>query len=136
MMIRRVFLAFLVFGVTACGDDGTGLQGITGTYTLQSIDGEGLPAIVSAVGAAVLEEVTAGSIILNEDTTCSSSFTTRSELQDGTVTTVVDEGVCTYTFRDGALALNFAAGSSTTSGSISGSTLTVTLGGTVFIFRK
>ena len=69
-MIRRVFLAFLVFGVTACGDDGTGLQGITGTYTLQSIDGEGLPAVVSAVGDAVLQEVTAGSIILNEDTTC------------------------------------------------------------------
>ena len=86
--------------------------------------------------AAVLEEVTAGSIILNEDATCNSSFTTRSELQDGTVTTVVDEGVCTYTFGDGALALNFPAGSSTTSGSISGSTLTVTLGGTVFVFVK
>ena len=47
-MIRRVFLAFLVFALVACGDNGTGNDGtdeesITGTYTLQSIDGDPEP---------------------------------------------------------------------------------------------
>ena len=135
-MVRRVFLAFLVFGLVACGDDSTGLEDIAGTYTLQSIDGEGLPAVVSEIGDPVLEEVTAGIVILNEDGTCTSSFTTRSEAEDGTVTTVEDPGVCNYTFNNGAITLTFPSGPSTTNGSISGSTLTVTLGGTVFIFRK
>ena len=40
-MIRRVFLAFFVFGLVACGDDGTGLEDIAGTYTLQTVDGGG-----------------------------------------------------------------------------------------------
>ena len=135
-MIRRVFLAILVFGVTACGDDGTGLQAIIGTYTLQSIDGEGLPAVVSPMEDPVIVKVTAGSLLLNEGTTCTSSFRTTKKLEDGTVTEVVDAGVCTYTFNNGALSLNFPDGSSTTSGSISGSTLTVTLGETVFVFVK
>ena len=37
-MIRRVFLAFLIFGVTGCGDDGTGLENVIGTYLLETID--------------------------------------------------------------------------------------------------
>jgi len=52
------------------------------------------------------------------------------------LTTTTDPGVCTYTFNDGAIALSFPDGSSSTNGSISGSTLSVTLGGTVFIFQK
>jgi len=38
-MVRRVFLAFLVLGLVACGDDVLGPEGIAGTYTLQSWDG-------------------------------------------------------------------------------------------------
>ena len=41
-MVRRVLLAFLVFGVTACGDS-TGPEDIAGTYMLQTIHGEELP---------------------------------------------------------------------------------------------
>lgn len=134
-MVRRVFLAFLVSGLVACGDDSTGLEEIAGTYTLRSIGGEELPAVVDEVGI-VLAEVTAGSVTLDVDGTCTSSFTTRREMVDGTVTTTTDPGVCTYTFNDGAVALSFPDGSSSTAGSISGSTLSVTLGGTVFIFQK
>ncbi len=134
-MVRRVFLAFLVFGLVACGDDSTGLEEIVGTYILQSIGGEELPAVVNEVGI-VLAEVTAGSVTLDNGRTCSSSFTTRREMEDGTVTTTTDPGACTYAFNDGAITLGFPDGSSSTDGSISGSTLSVTLGGTVFIFQK
>ena len=36
-------LAFLVFGLVACGDDSTGLEDIAGTYTLQTVEGGGFP---------------------------------------------------------------------------------------------
>ena len=42
-MIRRVFLAFLVFGLVACGDDGIRPEDIAGTYTLQTVNGEPFP---------------------------------------------------------------------------------------------
>ena len=50
-MIRRVVLAFVVFGLVACGGGGTGVEDLAGTYVLQSIDGEALPVTVSEVGA-------------------------------------------------------------------------------------
>ena len=37
-MVCRVFLAFLVLGLLACGDDVIGPEDIAGTYMLQSID--------------------------------------------------------------------------------------------------
>ena len=138
-MLRVVFLAFLGFGLVACGDDGIGPEDIVGTYGLQSIDGEGLPAVFSEIGATVLAEVTAGSVTLNEDMTCSSSLTIRRE-QNGTVTTSVDAAECTYTFNSGAITLTFPAGpagGSTTSGSISGSMLTlIGVEGVVLVYQK
>ena len=110
-MIRRVFLAFLVFGVTACGDDGTGLEDIAGTYTLHTVDGEGLPAVLDPavldeIGTTFLLEVTGGSVTLNQDMTCSFTFSLR-ETEDGTVTRVTETAVGTYTFNNGAISLNF-----------------------------
>ena len=46
-MVRRFFLALVVCVVTACGDDIIGPEDVAGTYTLQSIDGEALPAVPS-----------------------------------------------------------------------------------------
>ena len=69
-MIRRVFLTFLVVGVTACGDDGTGLENIAGAYTLQTVDGEELPVVLEESGI-FLREITTGSLTLNQDATCS-----------------------------------------------------------------
>lgn len=136
-MARRVYIAFLiaflVFGLVACGDDGTGVEAILGTYALQSVGGEELPAEVDDP-AAVLAFVIEGSLTLNENKTCSSSFTTRRELANGDVTTTTDPGVCTYTFTDEVLRLVFPSGTSSTNGSISDSTISVTLGSTVYVF--
>ena len=136
-MIRRVFLAFLVFGVTACGDDGTGLEDIAGTYTLQTVDGEGLPAVLDEIGTTFLPEVTGGSVTLNQDMTCSFTFSLR-ETEDGTVTRVTETAVGTYTFNNGAISLNFLmVDGFILSGSITGSTLRLTdTAGNVLIFEK
>ena len=160
-MIRRVFLAFLVFGLVACGDDSTGPESITGTYTLQSIDGEVLPAFLAVPTEAITIEITAGSVTLNQNMTCSISLSLRGTV-DGTVSTgrTETEG-CTYTFMGSqaefAITVTFSArtvsGGSIfaplfgsildafglRSGSVAGSTLTLNSlidGHTVFIFRK
>ena len=129
-MVRRVFLAFLVLGLVACGDDVIGPEDIAGTYTLQSVNGQSLPW---ALEAGV--EVTAGSITLNQDMTGSSSLTAK--LTDsGTVTTITTSAVGTYTHVNGAVTMTWATDGSTDSASIVGSQLTLTPDGDVLIFRK
>ena len=129
-MIRRVFLALLVFGLVACGDDGTGDDGtgvedIVGTYVLRSIDGEELP----------VTGLIAGSLTLKQDMTCSLSQTVRLE-SVGAVFTGIRAG--TYTFNSGALTLTFESGNSplVLEGSISGSTLTLPRSGQVYVLQK
>jgi hypothetical protein len=134
-MVRRVFLAFLVLGLVACGDDVMGPEDIAGTYTLQSIDGHTLPWVILQVGNTYSIKVTAGSITINQNMTCSRSITAT--LTDGgTVTTVTDTDVGTYTFVNGAIMLTWASDGSTDSGSIVGSQFTLTTDGDVLIFRK
>ena len=142
-MIRRVFLAVLIFGVTACGDDGTGDDGtsddgtrpesVVGTYTLQTVGGEGLPVVLEE-NPTFLLELTAGIVTLNQDLSCTNSLTSR-ETRDGTVTTGTNTDVCTYTLNNGAITLTISA-NNTISGSISGSTLTLTSNFGVFVYEK
>ena len=134
-MIRRVFLAFLVLGVTACGGDGTGPESVTGTYRLQSIDGDPLPFVVFQVGAEKIE-VAAGSVTLNADMTCSNIGTFRITTITGNVTTNAVIDLCTYTINGGVLTLTSVTDATVTSGSIVGSALTLTNAGFVLIYRK
>ena len=122
-MVSRVVLTFLVLGQAACGDDGTGLESIAGTYTLQTIDGEALPWAIPGL----ITEITAGSITLNQDMTCSFSSTSK-ETYNGIVDTNAVTQECSYTFDNGALAIILTMiPDNTLNGSISGSTLTLTL---------
>ena len=101
-MVRRVFLAFLVFGMVGCSDFGpfsVNVDDIVGTYELQSIDGEALPVVWSQVGAPILVEITAGNLVLNRDRTCSYSRTYR-RTEDGIVTTEPVTTACTYAMFD------------------------------------
>jgi hypothetical protein len=119
----------------ACGDDVIGPEDIAGTYTLQSIDGHPLPWVILQVGNTYSMKVTAGSITINQNMTCSRSITAT--LTDGgTVATVTDTDVGTYTFVNGAIMLTWASDGSTDSGSIVGSQLTLTTDGDVLIFRE
>ena len=132
-MIRRVFLAFLIFGITACGDDATGLEDVVGIYTLQTIEGDPLPWVLLQVGADMIE-VIAGSVTLNADRTCTDSITLRIT-QGGIVTSDPETDECTYTTDGQAVTLSYED-DTVSSGSIIGSTLTITDDGFVFIFRR
>ena len=129
-MVRRIFLALLVLGLVACGDDVIGPEDIAGTYTLQSVNGQSLPWVLEA-GI----EVTAGSVTINENMTCSRSLTAT--LTDGgTVVTVTNTDEGTYTFVNGAIMFAWDSDGSTDSGSIVGSRLTLSADGDVLILRK
>jgi hypothetical protein len=123
----------LVFGLVGCGDDSVSPADVAGTYTLQSVDGVVLPAILSEdESTGNLVEVTAGSATLNQDLTCSLSLDLR-ETDEGTVTTDTLLQPCTYTI-DGGFTLTPSGGTFALSGSIIGSTLTIIDGGLVFVF--
>ncbi len=132
-MIRRVVLAFLAFGLVACGDNGIGPEDVAGTYTLQTINGDPLPWVSFQTGADKIE-VTAGSVTLNADMTCSVSTTGRGTLS-GNVTTFTETHVCTYTLIEGAITLTRPSATDV-GGSINGSALTITTDELVFVYRK
>ena len=136
-MLGRVLFAFCVFGLAACGDLGTVSRppSFVGTYTLQSINGEGLPWVSLQIGTTFRLEITAGSLTLNEDMTCSDSISFR-ETDNGNVTTTTDTDVCTYTHNSGAVILTYPADDSVIPGSIVGSQLTLTQDEAVFIFSR
>ena len=138
-MIRRVFLVFLLFGIVGCGSvDVTDPGSVAGTYPLRTLNGDELPAVLLQVGTTFLLEITAGSLTLNADQTCSITLTLR-ETEDGTVTTAPETAVCTYTLNSGAIALDLTGSDfqDTLGGVISGSTITITDDeGEVFVFKK
>jgi len=134
-MVRRVFLAFLVLGLVACGDDVIGPEDIAGTYTLQSVNGQSLPWVILQVGDTYSMLVTAGSITINKSMTCSRSLTVT-ETDGGTVTTTTDTEVCTYTFVNGAITFSWGSDGDTDSGSIVGSQLTLNTENEILILRK
>ncbi len=144
----------LLLGLAACAESSTSFDSaicdagpceILGTFALQSIDGEALPAVVSGLTDPILVEVTAGSVTINEVSpsqpahgTCSVSSTTRETMTDGTTTMETETEVCTFTFNFNtqALTLTFPPGS-TVNGTISegnGTTLTLADDGSVFVY--
>ena len=128
-MIRRVFLIFVLLGVTACGDDGTGTESVVGSYVLQTVDGGSLPWVASGS-----TEITAELVILNADMSCRRRST--GPTTDGGSVTVTNE--CTYTMKFEAIFLTFSPNSAPHRGSIVGSTLTLTSpgSGSVFIYER
>ncbi len=121
-MIRGGFLACLAFGMVGCGDFGPfDVDDIVGTYVLQSVDGKALPA--ARYGGDI--EVTAGSLILNQDRTCSYSDTFL-RTEDGIVTAETYTNVCTYIRLDSESIWIDREGVIPWYGEISGSTITIT----------
>ena len=132
-MIRRVFLAFLLFGVTACGGDGTGLENVIGTYLLETADGDPLPWVLFQVGDDKIE-VTAGSVTLNADRTCSDSLTLEIT-EGGNVDSDPETDECTYITNGQTITLTYTDNTVSVS-TIIGSALTITDDGVAFTFRK
>lgn len=137
-MLRRTFFAALsLFVLGACGDgDSTGPDSsITGTYQLQSYDGQSLPATVFEAGEDRFE-ITGGTLTLNQDQTYSVTFALRG-VEGGVVVTETETDTGTYTLSNNTIQFSDVGGPNAT-GTVNGSTLTVTIDGegTVLVFQK
>jgi len=138
-MARGLLLAFLVLGLVACGGiDLTDPGSVSGAYTLRTINGEELPSALLQNGTTYLLEITAGTLTLNEDLTCSLRLTVR-ETDAGIVDTDIWTPEFTYTLSSGSITLT--AGTFLLGGSITGSSITLTwtlsaIDENVLVFRK
>ena len=143
--MRRFTVATLVMAVallTACDGDSTGNgdASIFGTYTLQTFNGENLPVEAQGgppfpPGVVFMFELTAGSVRLNSDDTCSLSLTFRTTI-DGTVTaTGTETDTCTYSVTGTTIRFDFP-GEAPVTGTISGNTITAVVDGDTFVFTK
>ena len=84
-------------------------------------------------------EYTAGSLTLNQDMTCSLSLSTRERVSDVEVTTGTLTEACTYTLRGRVLAvtfLTFPGDQDSSAGSITGSSLVLSIAGVLFVFQR
>ena len=136
---RRVVLALVVVGFAACGDsptEPTEPEDVSGTYNLQTVNERSLPFLPDFVLTDfAFYLITAWSITLNQDMTCSERVERRGTALTGFPTMKTTEtDVCTYTFNGGAITLTFPADVLT--GSMSGFSLTITDDGDVFVFEK
>ena len=125
----------LLLPLAACGDDdGSGPSAdVVGTFTLQTINGATVPAVVFQAGADRLE-VVSGSITFNENRTFSAAFTLRQTLA-GVVTTETETDTGTYTVSGNTVQLTAADGTVETA-TVSGNTLTSTQQGITLVYRK
>jgi hypothetical protein len=131
----RRFVALLVFATAvACGGDSTSPSAtVSGTYTLQNVNGSQLPFTVFDVGTEKYEILT-DAVILNEGGTWTESGTDRSTVSGQvTTSTITDAG--TYTLNGTAITF-VSAQSGTTNGSVGSGTLTITDQGIVAVYQK
>ncbi len=86
-MIRRVFLAFLVFGLVACGDDGVSSEvTIIGTWEFESITSDSGTATASGPSTLTFTETTA--TLVFTDCTETGTYTLVDDTLTATVTAV------------------------------------------------
>ena len=135
--MRRLVPLVLSFAL-ACGSDSTTASqpttaSLAGAWSLQTINGIALPFVVA-------QTATSKSEILSDVVTATAAGTytevtqTRTTL-NGQATTSTDNDAGTYTVTGNAVVIRSNDGSSA-SGTVSGNTFTVSVGGIAFQFKK
>jgi hypothetical protein len=133
----KVLACFSLFVAASCGGgDSTspGTARIAGSYALQTVTGGPVPFVVLQIGSDKIE-------VLSETVNLSDggTFTQQGSLritENGVVSmeSFAEAGV--YTRNDTALNLVFSSDGSTGTGTISGNTITVGIGGVSLVYRK
>ena len=125
--MRKLIGSILLAMVVACGGDkATGPNAsITGNYTLRTVNGNALPAVVFQ-NTTEKEELSAGNINLNADRTWSGALSLRStNLTNGATATLSVPANGTYTNNNGSITLTDARDNSQLTGTVGGGTLTI-----------
>jgi hypothetical protein len=126
-MRKAVCAAALLGLLVACSSDkATGPNAsITGNYTLSTVNGSTLPAVL-VQDATEKDELTGGNVVLNADKTWSGNLALRGTLlATGQVATLNAPANGTYTNNNGAITLTETGATSQLVGTVGGGTLTV-----------
>ena len=124
--MRRLAGSALLVMLAACGGDSTGPNAsIAGSYTLQTVNGVNVPAVVFQ-DTQEKDELTGGNISLNTNKTWTGVLTARiTDLTSSISTTFNAPANGTYTSSGGTITLTDAVDGSQLTGSIGGGTLTI-----------
>lgn len=124
--MRRLAGSALLVMLAACGGDSTGPNAsIAGSYTLQTVNGVNVPAVVFQ-DTQEKDELTGGNISLNTNKTWTGVLTARiTDLTSSTSQTFNAPANGTYTSSGGTITLTDAVDGSQLTGSIGGGTLTI-----------
>ena len=137
-MIRRTFVLLagaLVFGACGGGGDpvGPSLESI-GTYTLSTVNGQPLPALIFQ-DATRKVEILSDVVTLRENGTWSETASLRTTPPAGAVTTATTNDGGTYSIDGSALLLS-SGQSGTTTATLLGGSLTIADVGLVLVYVK
>lgn len=134
--MKRILIAGLCLLAVACGgDSATGASsGIAGTYTLRTADGAPLPHVLSQ-SATSKQEVLSDAYVLTSGGTWSASAQIRTTINgQASISTAPATG--TYTVSGASISLRNTGTNTSFSGTIDGTTLTLTGGGSVLVYMK
>jgi len=128
--MRKLVLSAVLAVLVACGGDATGPNAsLYGNYTLRTVDGNNVPAVVYQ-DTLEKDELTAGNINLNSDLTWSGSLSVRATLlATGAIATLSLPANGTYTTSSGTITLTETSDGAQLVGTVGGGTLT--LGGDI-----
>jgi hypothetical protein len=136
--MRRTFASFAVALVVACGgsdDPSSPGDSAVGTYTLRTIGGNALPVVIGTQNGVTVS-VTAGTMVLRADRTFAVASTARG-VGAGTDNTQTFTSVGTYTVSGGTLTLTLGGSESgRVTGSHSGDTVTLSQDGIVSVYAR
>lgn len=133
--MRRLIPLILAIAV-ACGSDSPTQPtnaSIAGTWSLTSVNGSGLPFVMSQTANDKVELV--GDVVTATPTGTYTEVFSFRETLNGVVTTTSEPDNGTYTINGNAITLNSSTNGSIT-GALSGNTFTLIDQGFVFLFTK
>jgi len=124
--MRRFIGSALLALIVACGGDSTGPKAsVVGNYTLRTVNGANVPAVVFQ-DAQEKDELTAGNINLSSNNTWTGVLTVRStDLGSGQTINFSAPANGTFTTNGGSITLTDALDGSQLTGSVGGGTLSI-----------
>lgn len=135
--MRRSLASLALVVLVACGDGSTTAptnDSVAGTWSLQSINGTGLPYIILQTGADKVEIVS--DVVVAAASGSFTQTTTVRTTVSGQATTQSQGDGGTWSLNGTAVTFQFTGDGSTGTGSISGNTMTVAESGFAFVYRK
>lgn len=134
--MRRLFLGIVASSLLACGGDSTGPSAsAVGTWSLQSINGFGLPFTVLFVASPVYRlEILSDTFVASSNGTYVETASVR-ETDGSSVTTQTQTDVGTWTQNNSAITITASDGT-VSSAAISGNIITANESGDVFVYRR